>query len=64
LFNELLVEVMIVESGITRAGQAQGGLAQPIGQAAMAGPPAADVSQSRCAALPIARFETFDMPRR
>lgn len=62
--TELLMEMMIVESGIAGAGQSENALAQRIGQAARAGTAAADVSQSRCAALPIARFETFDMPRR
>ena len=55
--------MMIVEADVASAGQSENALAQGFGHGAMAGTAAADVSQSRCAALPIARFETFDMPR-
>lgn len=43
LFDEFVVQMMIVETAIFRAGQVQDGLANAIGQSAMAGPPAADV---------------------
>ena len=63
LFDELLVQVMVVEASVARACRARSGRA-----CARAGgggwAAAADVRQSRCAALPIARFEPFDMPRR
>ena len=56
--------MVIVETGIAGAGQLKNAGAQGFGQAARAGAAAADVSQSRCAALPITGFETFDLPRR
>jgi hypothetical protein len=61
---ELLLKMMIVEASVAGARQGEDALAQTLGQAAWAGTPAADVSQSRCAALPIAGFETFDVPSR
>jgi hypothetical protein len=64
LFDELVVQVMVVEGGIACACQGQDAEARTLGQTAMAGAAAADVRQRRCAALPIARFEPFDMPRR
>ena len=65
LFDELVVQMMIVEAGVARACQSEDADARALpGRAAVAGAAAADVSQSRCAALPIARFEPFDMPRR
>ena len=64
LLGELLAKVMVIEAGIAGAGQLQDAIAHALRQAAVAGPPAAGVSQSRCAALPIARFEAFDVPRR
>jgi len=63
LFDELVVKVMVVETGIACACQGQDADARTLGQAAVAGAAAADVCQSRCAALPVARFEPFDMPR-
>ena len=63
-FDELLLEMMIVKAGVARARQFQGALAYGLRRAPGAGAAAADVRQSRCAALPIARFEPFDMPRR
>ena len=63
-FDELLLEMMIVEAGVARARQFQGALAYGLRRAPGTGAAPADVSQSRCAALPIARFEPFDMPRR
>ena len=56
LLDELLAEVMVVEAGIAGAGQLQDAIAHALGQAAVAGPAAAGVRQSRCAALPIARL--------
>ena len=56
--------MMVVEAGVACACQGQDADARTLGQATVAGPAAAGVSQSRCAALPIARFEPFDMPRR
>jgi len=64
LFDQLLLEMMIVKAGVARARQFQGALAYGWRRAPGTGAAAADVCQSRCAALPIARFEPFDMPRR
>jgi hypothetical protein len=64
LFRELLAEMVVVEPGIGGAGQAQDAVSHAPGQTAKAGPPATGVSQRRCAALPIASFEAFDMARR
>ena len=55
---------MIVEAGVARACQSHDPLAYGVGQTTVAGAAAADVRQGRCAALPIATFEPFDMPRR
>lgn len=64
LLDELVVKVMVVEAGIARACQGQDADACALRQTTVAGAAAADVRQRRCAALPIARFEPFDMPRR
>jgi len=64
LFDELVVQVMIVEAGVARACQSEDTDARALGQTAVAGPAAADVRQSRCAALPVARLQPFDMARR
>ena len=58
------MQVMIVEAGIFRARQAQEGLPGAFGKTAVTGAAAVGVSQSRCAALPVADFEAFHMPRR
>ncbi len=55
---------MIVEAGVLRASQAQDGLPGAFGPAAVAGTAAVGVCQSRCAALPVAGLETFDLPWR
>ena len=60
---ELLTQVMVVEAGIGGAGQLQDAIAHVLRQAAGAGSPAAGVCQSGLPALPIARLESFDMPR-
>ena len=54
LFDELVVQVMIVEASVARACQSEDTEACVLGQTSAAGAAAADVSQSRCAALPIA----------
>lgn len=64
LFNELFMEMVVVETGVTGARQSEDAFAGGLRSASVAGAAAADVSQSRCAALPIARFETFDMSSR
>ena len=64
LLDELFAKVMVVEAGIASAGQLQDAIPYALWHAAVAGPPAAGVCQSRCAALPIAGFESFDLPRR
>src|ERR1019366_8041977 len=61
---ELLAEMVVVEPRIGGAGQAQDAVSHAPGQTARAGPPATGVSQRRCACLPIASFEAFDMARR
>ena len=58
------MEMMIVEAGVARAGQSQDALTYGGRRARRGGAAAAGVCQSRCAALPIARFEPFDMPKR
>ena len=63
LFRELLAEMVVVEPGIGGAGQLQDTVPQAIRQAAVTGPSAAGVCQSRLPALPIARLESFNMPR-
>ena len=63
VFNELVMEMMIVEVDVFRTSQAQDGLAGALGQAATVGAAAAGVCQSRYAALPITSFEAFDVPR-
>ena len=64
LLAELFAEMVIIEAGIAGAGQMQDGSTDALGQAAVAGTAAVSVSQSRGAALPVADFEAFDMPRR
>ena len=64
LLDQLVMKVMIVEAGVFRTSQAQDGLTGRVGQAAVTGPAAVGVSQSRCAALPVASFEALDVPRR
>jgi hypothetical protein len=64
LFHELFPKMMIVEAGVAGAGQTQDRLAGALGEAAVAGPAAAGVYQSRCAALPVTKFEAFHMPWR
>ena|GEM_PF-3290303 len=61
-FTELLAEMAIVEARITSSCQLQDASTRAYGQTTWAGPAAADVCQSGCAALPIASFETLDMP--
>ena len=64
-FDEFFAEMMVVEAGVAWCGpERRMRCAHALGQAAGAGASAAGVRQSRCAALPVARFETFDMPRR
>jgi len=53
-FNQLFVEMMIVETGVARACQSEDAVAGGLGGAPVTGTAAADVRQSRCAALPIA----------
>jgi hypothetical protein len=62
--TELFAKVMVVETGIGGASQLQDAIPHALGQAAVAGPPAADVRQSRLPSLPIARLESFYMSRR
>ncbi len=64
LLGQFFAEVMVVEAGIGGTGQLQDALPHALGQAAVAGPSAAGVCQSGCAALPITSFEALDMPRR
>ena len=61
-FTELLAEMAIVEARITSSCQLQDASTRAFGQTTWAGPAAADECQSGCAALPIASFETLDMP--
>ena len=58
---KLFAEMVIVEAGISGAGQSDHGLADPTGQAAGAGSPAVGVRQSRLPLLPQTLFETFDV---
>src|SRR5271169_1005687 len=62
--TELLAKMVVIETGIGGASQLQDAVAQALGQAAVAGPSATGVCQSRCAALPIAGLEALHMPRR
>ena len=50
--DQFFAQVMIVETGIGGAGQMHDAVPQAIRQAAMAGPSAAGVCQSRLTALP------------
>src|SRR6185437_9118239 len=63
-FHELFVEMMIVETGVARARHGKDAVAIGLWDASAAGAAAADVCQSRCAALPVARCKPFDVPRR
>jgi len=63
LLDQLFAEVMIVEAGIAGTRQGQNAGADARRQTAMAGTAAAGVCQSRCAALPVAGFEAFDVSR-
>ena len=63
LLDQFFAEVVVVETGIGGAGQMQDTIPHALRQAAMAGPSATGVCQSRSTALPIARLESFDMPR-
>ncbi len=63
-FNELFMEMMIVETGVARACQREDAVAGGLRGASMAGTTAADVRQSRCAALPITQFEPLEMSKR
>src|SRR5712692_8747236 len=60
---KLFAEMMVVETGVARAGQLQDARTHRLRQAAGARPPATGVCHRRLPTLPIARFETFDMPR-
>ena len=62
--DELFAKVMVVEAVIASASQLHDAIPYALRDAAVAGPPAAGVCQSCCAALPIAGFEALDMPRR
>jgi hypothetical protein len=64
LLDELVVKVMVVEASVAGACQGEDADARTLGQTAVAGATAADVRQRRFAALPIARFQPFDMPGR
>jgi hypothetical protein len=64
LLDQFLVEVMIVEAGIATACELEDAVSRAFGQSARARSATAGVCQSRCAALPVACFETFDLPRR
>ena len=52
--------MVIVEASVGAARQTHDLLAHRIGQATVAGPTAAGVCQSGCAAVPITGFEAFD----
>ncbi len=60
---KFFTEVVVVEAGIGGADQMQDAIPHALRQAAMTGPSAAGVCQIRLTALPIARLESFDMPR-
>ena len=62
LLDQLLVEVMIVEAGIATAHELQDAAAHAWRQAARVGPAPAGMCQSRCTALPVARFKPFHLP--
>jgi len=59
--TKFFAEVVIVEAGISGAGQANDGLAYPVRQAAGAGPSAVGVRQSRLPLLPQTFLQTFDL---
>ena len=50
LLDQLFTEMVIVEAGVARAHQIENAGARAFGQTAVAGPAAAGVSQSCCAA--------------
>jgi hypothetical protein len=52
LLDQFFAEVMVVETGLGGAGQLQDAIPQALRQAAMTGPPATGVCQSRLTALP------------
>ncbi len=52
LLDQFFAKVMVIEAGITGAGQLQDVIPHALGQATMTGPTAAGVCQSRLAALP------------
>ena len=56
---KFFTEVVVVEAGIGGAGQMQDAIPHALRQAAVAGPSAAGVCQSRLTALPIARLESL-----
>jgi len=58
---KFFAEVVIVEAGISGTGQANDGLAYPVGQAAGAGPAAVGMRQSRLPLLPQTFLETFNL---
>jgi len=62
--TEFFAEMVIVEARVARASQLEDAGAGAFGEAARTGAAAAGVCQSRCAALPVAGFEAFDVPRR
>ena len=62
--TEFFAKARVVEAGIGGAGPMQDAVPHALRPAAMAGPSATGVSQSRLTALPIARLESFDMLRR
>ena len=64
VLDEFVVKMMIVEACIAGACQSEDAFAGGFRRASVAGAAAADVSQSRCAAQPIARFKPFDLPGR
>src|ERR1700730_8316763 len=55
--DQFLVEVVIVEASIASTCELEDAASRAFGQSARARSTAAGVSQSRCAALPVARFE-------
>jgi hypothetical protein len=64
LFDVLVVQVMVVKTNVARACQGEDAETRALWQMAVIGTAAADVRQRRCAALPITRFEPFEMPGR
>lgn len=61
---KLFAEMMVIEAVIARAGQMEDASPQRFQQATGTGPPATGVCQRRLTAVPIARFEALNMPRR